>query len=565
MERRQRLLLPCCRLESRCLQALFRRARTSFHRGQRQGSDHEKQPTNRQNEPMSAPAAAPPPSAPAAPAPAPAPAPAHAAPAAPERGADDPQLKSIFDDLGVVIAKEPAAPPAPVPTPASPTPAPPAPAASPAAPAASAPQPAGSPAAPSASPPAPAGPPAVAVRRDQPIAQVVEDVLRKVMGAAPPTPAALPPPPAPAAPQPSPDEVYVESLGPEEKETIALAKWAEENVPDQKGLAGKFVSFYKAVDEYVNAERAKDPKRTFDESDEAFTTFVEGARPQIEPGKWEELKRGRLIAQVESAATKKVEETRKRQNVLEKKPLIEDRIRAFQANIGGLMNAEPADSILPTIVKSIEANGLEKTIEADPIFTPIVVQAYGQGERAAAEFLAMAHGVKDYDANDKVHDWVIKFIRRAGETFAAKGGDKLVRQTEDGAKTFLPRGQYNQLLVSNPQQAGRHWTFSDEDVVRMIERNTKDHIAALVKAESDRLIKTNYIKPPPTTPTPTTPIPGNANPSPTAPSASAAPPPEPVGSPRAGVTPAPGQGNGAVNQQQVMSDAELQVLGFPRK
>src|SRR6266496_2422411 len=531
MERRQRLLLPCCRLESRCLQALFRRARTSFHRGQRQGSDHEKQPTNRQNEPMSAPAAAPPPSAPAAPAPAPAPAPAHAAPAAPERGADDPQLKSIFDDLGVVIAKEPAAPPAPVPTPASPTPAPPAPAASPAAPAASAPQPAGSPAAPSASPP------------------------------------------APAAPQPSPDEVYVESLGPEEKETIALAKWAEENVPDQKGLAGKFVSFYKAVDEYVNAERAKDPKRTFDESDEAFTTFVEGARPQIEPGKWEELKCGRLIAQVESAATKKVEEkfaaqieeTRKRQNVLEKKPLIEDRIRAFQANIGGLMNAEPADSILPTIVKSIEANGLEKTIEADPIFTPIVVQAYGQGERAAAEFLAMAHGVKDYDANDKVHDWVIKFIRRAGETFAAKGGDKLVRQTEDGAKTFLPRGQYNQLLVSNPQQAGRHWTFSDEDVVRMIERNTKDHIAALVKAESDRLIKTNYIKPPPTTPTPTTPIPGNANPSPTAPSASAAPPPEPVGSPRAGVTPAPGQGNGAVNQQQVMSDAELQVLGFPRK
>jgi hypothetical protein len=274
------------------------------------------------------------------------------------------------------------------------------------------------------------------------------------------------------------------------------------------------------------------------------------------------------VAKAEEKFQKQIEETRKRQTVLEKKPIIEGRMRQFEANIGALMNSDQEVPILQAVAKAIEKDGVQKAIESDPIFTPIVVQTYGYGERAAAEFLAMAHGLKEYhQANQEqdwvVQDWVIKFIRRAGETFAANGGDKLVRQGENGPQTFLPRGAYNQLLVTKPEEAQKHWTFSDEDVLAMIERNTKDRIAASVKQEAERLTKAGYIKPPPAAPPAAAQVPGAQNPP--AASGSPIPPPEPVGSPRAGVTPAPGQGNGNVTQQQVMQDYELQLLGIPRK
>lgn len=526
--------------------------------------------------------------APAAPAAAPANPPAPvtppATPAPPETGAQDPLLKSLFDDLGAVL-ETPAAPPstaAPAPAVAPTTPGTGAPAAQlpGTAPGGVTVTPPGIPGAPAGAPGAPAAPgtpaapqtpaPGVTVRREKPIAEVVEGVLRKVM--ADTTPAA----PAPAVPPitpPEPEDPFIANMVPEEKEQYELAKWADENVPEFKGqaVAGKFLNFYKAVDQYITTERAKDPNRKFDETDEAFQAFVESSRPDIEPARWDKLKTDRLIAQVEERTTRTVsekfskenEDLKRRQTLLEKRPIIESRLGQFRDNIGRLMT-EDTTSPLPAIAAKIGAEGVEKAIEADPLFTPIVVTAYGHGERAAAEFLAMAEGVKDFDPKDQVQDWVVRFIRRAGETFAAKGGDKLLRQTEDGStQTFLPRGKYNQLKQTNPAELGRHWTFSNEDILLMIERNTKDHISALVRQETERLAKAGYVRPAPAA-TPGAPS-DSRTANPPATNGTTATPPEPVGSPRAGVSAAPGQGGGSVAVQTAMSDAELAILGFPRK
>ncbi len=408
----------------------------------------------------------------------------------------------------------------------------------------------------------------------------MEDAVRKVFGeaqppSATPTPsAAQSPPVAPAAPQ---DDPYISQLGPEEKDAIELAKWADANTPEFKGqgLPAKFVAFYKAVDGYVAAAKAKDPdgERTYDDNDKEFTKFVEDNRPAIEPAKWERLKTDRLVAQVEESTTKKVTEKfsaeneaiKRRQTMLEVKPVIEGRLARFQDNVGQLMIAEK-DSVIASVAQTIGKDGVDKALEADPIFTPIVVAAYNQGQTAAAEFLAMTNGVKDFKQDNPVQDWLIRFIRRSGEVFAANGGDKRVRtDPESGAqKTFLPRGKFNEIYARDPQEAAsKHWTFSDEDVLMMIERNTKDHIKALVTQETERLTKGGYVKPAPPA---AAPVPGTANPpAANGAPAAAAPAPQPVGSPRAGVSAAPGQGGGAVNQQQALSDGELALLGIPVK
>ena len=539
---------------------------------------------------MSAPAAAPPPAPaappPAAPPPAPAPAPSPS-PSPQERGADDPQLKSIFDDLGIVLETPSTVAPAPAAPAGSPAPAAPAPAGTPPA------QPPGTPdgttavvvppgtPAPAPGTPSPAAPQpgGVVVRKEKPISQTVEEAVRKAFSeaqppsATPTPPAAQPPPPATAAPQ---DDPYLSQLGPEEKEAIELAKWADANVTEFKGqgLPAKFVAFYKAVDEYVAAAKAKDPdgERTYDDDDKEFTKFVEDNRPEIEPAKWERLKTDRLVAQVEESTTKKVSEKfaveneaiKRRQTILEVKPVIEGRLTRFRDNVGQLMIAEK-DSIIATVAQTIGRDGVEKAIEADPLFTPIVVAAYDQGQTAAAEFLAMTNGVKEFKPDNPVQDWLVRFIRRAGDVFAANGGEKRVRNGEDGTpKSFLPRGKFNEIYARDPEKAASaHWTFSDEDVLNMIERNTKDHIKALVTQEIERLTKAGYVKP---APPPPAPVPGTANPpAPNGVPAAAAPAPQPVGSPRAGVTAAPGQGGGAVAQQNVMGDSELVLLGIPRK
>lgn len=400
--------------------------------------------------------------------------------------------------------------------------------------------------------------------------------MRKVMGEATPAPAPAPATPAaPPTPAPTPEDPFLANLVPEEKETYDLAKWAEENVPEFKDrkVSTEFLNFYKAVDAYITSESAKDPNRKFDESDEAFQSFIESKRPDIDSAKWDKLKTDRLVAQVEERTERKLTEKfsretdaiRQTQLVLEKRPVIEGRLKNFQDNIGKLMTADP-NSPLSTIAKTIEKDGLDKAIEADPLFTPLVVQAYNQGERAAAEFLAMSHGVKAYDPKDPNHpvqDWVIRFIRRAGEVFAVKGGDKLVRKEQDGTETtFLPRGKFNDLKQKDPAAAQRHWTFSDEDIVKMLERNTADHIDATVKAEAERLQKAGYTRPAAPAPVPTQQNPG-------APAANGSPataaPPQPIDSPRAGVSAAPGQGGGTVQQQRAMSDAELELLGLKTK
>ena len=405
------------------------------------------------------------------------------------------------------------------------------------------------------------------MRREKPIADVVEEVLRKVMGAQPPAAPAAPTTPAPAAPVEDP---FLATLLPEEKESYDLAKWAEENHPEFKGqpLSGKFLAFYKAVDNYTNTERAKDPNRSFDENDEAFMSFVESSRPDIEPARWEKLKTDRLVAKVSEDTERRItdkfereqKELKDRQLILEKRPIIESRLTQFQQRVGSLLTAD-ATSQAAVIAKTIGEEGVQKATEKDPYFTPILVKAYEHGERAAAEFLAMTHGVKAYDAQDPVQDWLVKFIRRAGEVFAVNGGERRVRVDDGAQKSFLPRGQYYELLRSNPAEAGKHWTFSEEDVLGMIEFNTKDHINALIKTETERLTKAGFVRAAPQPAPAAVPQPTN----PPGPNGAPTTPPEPVGSPRAGVTAAPGQGGGTTPVNRAMSDSELQLLGIPLK
>lgn len=524
---------------------------------------------------MSAPAVAPPaapaPPAPAPPTPAPPAAPAApqtpaapaapAAPAKPETGADDEGLKSLFKDLGVVLEDKK---PAEQPTPQSPAPAPAPGAPSPAAPAppATTPQP-GAPASPAAAPASPSP----KVRKEKPISEIVAESVRKTLKETPPAQPSPPTPSTPAAPAAPQDDPFEQSLGPAEKRTIAIAKWAETNDPAKRaGLVKQFVDFYKAVDAYESKVKAEDPERTLDENDEAFQKFIEDHRPQVDQVELRGLEMEMVKAEAVAAAEKNIEAkmkadleaTRKRQASLELKPVIEKRLSQFQAAVEDLLvkTAEP-DSVIPDIIKTIQEKGIEEALKTEPTFTPLIAARYQEGANAATEYMALVNQLKPYEPSNPTHQWIAGFIRDQGNYFERNGGDARIRKAEDGRElTFLPRAKFVQLVQQDPAAANSHWTFTEDDVLGMLEVNTRHVIANEVKGLQQRLVASGYARPPKAA--------GSTNGTPQPPAAKPPDqPPEPSTSPKAGASPAPGPAVPGSPANRALTASELQALGIP--
>lgn len=478
-----------------------------------------------------------PPTPPPVPAPPPVPTPApEPTPPVETKVSDDPFIHGLLEDLGKLDTKPaaaatPPAPPVPAPTP-PPTPA-----------------------------PAPEPPKKVAVEKSKPINEIVESTVRKVLGENQPISTPSPPTPAPV-PVASPPDEYEKQLGLAEKETLSIARFAAEKFPEYKELAGQFLEFYKTVDKYVETAKVTDAERTFDESDEQFQKFIKDNRPDIDPVTWRQLESAKIKEEAKTEAAKEIDEkykaqfdeTRHKQKVLETRPVIEKKLGSFQDNVGRLMAAD-ANSPLAEIATSIEKEGLDAVMKKDQLFAPIVVEEYQNGAMNAAEWLVISHGLAQYDPNNQRHVWLAGFIRRQGDIFAEKGGDRTIRTATDGSKlTFMPRGQYMKLANEKPEEAAKHWTFEEDDVLRMLEANTKMAAEKRVKEMNDRLSSSGFQRPKPAPSAP--PVSNNGNSEPE-------PPPVPTTSPAAPSSASPGQGKGGTVGRNVMSDDELKSLGLP--
>lgn len=424
----------------------------------------------------------------------------------------------------------------------------------------------------------------MAVKKEKPISEVVDDAVTKALEnrqpAAPaPAPAAAPAAPVPAAA--APDD-YEKTLDAADRNVLEIARYAEKKHPEKKGLGDQFVAFFKKVDAYLeNATKAEGgADRTFDENDEDYQKFIRANRPDIDPLEWRGYEMAKIKDEAKAEAAQEAEakfsarfeETEQRQRVLEVTPVIRGRLAQFEQNIGALALADAqngTDTQLGSIIKVISEHGFEEALKRDPELAPIVLEEVQRGATAAAEFLALANSVKKYDAKnpDPMHTWLSAFIRRQGEIFEKDGGEHRYRMDpETGVKkTFAPRAKYNEIKTKTPEKAGDYWTFSDEDVVRLLETNTKILAENRVKKRADALAAAGYVRQPVTPAVvpngnPAAAPATNGRPAPAAPAA-----PQPAGSPRATVTPSPGQaggGNGTVTS--AMNDVEMIALGLKK-
>lgn len=414
--------------------------------------------------------------------------------------------------------------------------------------------------APGTTPPTPTTEKKVTVRKEKPVEEVVETTMRRVLSdTKPPEATKKPPetPPAPAAPDPDAD--YEKSLGDEEKAILEVASFAETKFPEKhKGLKKQWLDYYRKVDSYIEKAQKDDPERTLDEDDKAFQEFITENRPEVDGQAWRRLEQAKIkeeakneaVKEADSKWQKQLEETQKRQHMLEVRPEIEKTLTQSQKELDDMLVSD-AESPVTAIEKLIREKGYEEAEKEDAVFVPIVRTIKEATLGNVAEYLALVNGVKTFEKDNQTHQWLLQFVRNSEIWFEKNGGDKKILKMPDGREQkFVPKAEFARINKETPDEIGKYWTFEPNDIRRLLLVNGHKDAEARVKAIHDQLSKSGFTRvqkngaPPISTPTNPPPTEG------TSPRASTSTAPGPVNN-----TPAPANG--------AMTIEEFQRMGLP--
>jgi hypothetical protein len=300
------------------------------------------------------------------------------------------------------------------------------------------------------------------VRKKVPQPTIVTEVVAPT-----PAPAKLEPKPEDTT-KPAFDEEYVKTLTPEQQDEVALARFAESK--GKTGIATQFVDYFKKVDKYL----AENPDATPDS--EEFTKYLKDNRP-----KWSEADRRKVERQMVTEEAVKaakaelepvIQEDRRKLREMETRPIIDQSIAELEESItakpeGDLQQVDKAALDL------IKEKGYEAAVEEFPVEAPII-----QGTiNATRRWMELSRGLKLVDLNDPTDAWLVQFISTEGKKLAA--GPKEL-QVIDG-RQFLPLDQFMDISRKNPQEAAKHWTFSDDMIKDMLANRAVLHINNEIK------------------------------------------------------------------------------------
>lgn len=280
-------------------------------------------------------------------------------------------------------------------------------------------------------------------------------------------------------------------LTPEEQEELDLAAYAGTKDPSRKGLADQFRNFYKSQKTFLERKVSEDPDYN-PEQDPEFKRFLDKNQPKFSPIErkkiFAEKIKSETLAESEARATKAAEakfspvisEVQRELTELKHKPRIVERMNRYAAEV---VEGMPSD-----IVQAFRANGhdIAKTREQFPGEFDDVLSTVRGANTLAEEAMALKSGVKTFNAADPKHAYLNDFVNRQGDFLASRPASDQVRE----GKTFV------HPLKWNASMEGKHWTFSEEDLLHMLkleaqrEAKTKvDSFRSRVKQSTEAQLK----------------------------------------------------------------------------
>lgn len=286
-----------------------------------------------------------------------------------------------------------------------------------------------------------------------------------------------------------PKDTYEDSLLDEQHEELALLRYAETKMPDKyKGMGSKLLDFYKKLDNYATKAQ-EDTDRTLDADDEEFMDFVRKNKPTLTQSEAKKLERmmwkEEAVAEARQATDEDKRQMERKLHHLEVKPKIESSIREFESNIPKMIPDELGDLI--------RKNGIDKAEEDNPYEVSIIKEKLGSATSLAREYLNISNGITDFDSNNNNHSWLLGFVNNQAEYFSKNGGSELVRQDSYGnTAQFVTPTEYAGLVKSS--NANGKWTFTPDDVLKMLGANAIKEAQDTIKSEEERLTKMGFVR-----------------------------------------------------------------------
>ena len=99
----------------------------------------------------------------------------------------------------------------------------------------------------------------------------------------------------------------------------------------------------------------------------------------------------------------------------------------------------------------------------------------------AESFVKLAKGLEPFNEKNGDHTWLVDFIDEEGGDFYQRGGEHRVKE----GKSFLPRAHYHEAVRAG--KGGQYWTFSDSEIVDLLEVRATRDARANVEGEIKRL------------------------------------------------------------------------------
>lgn len=286
-----------------------------------------------------------------------------------------------------------------------------------------------------------------------------------------------------------PKDTYEASLLEEQREELSLVRYAESKMPDKyKGMGNKLLDFYKKLDNYATKAQ-EDPDRTLDSDDGEFIDFIKKNKPALTQSESKKLERmmwkEEAVAEARQATDEDKRQMERKLHNLEAKPRIESSINEFESNLPKMIPDELGDLI--------RENGMDKVEKDNPYEVSIIKEKLGSATSLAREYLNISNGITDFDSNNNNHSWLLGFVNNQADYFSKNGGNELVRQDSYGnTAQFVTPTEYAGLNKSG--KVNGKWTFTPDDVLKMLGANAVKEAQDTIKSEEERLTKMGFVR-----------------------------------------------------------------------
>lgn len=281
--------------------------------------------------------------------------------------------------------------------------------------------------------------------------------------------------------QVDPDEEYVKTLLPEEREVYELAKFADKNMPEYKGAAQDCKDYFEKSRRYIEKRLKEDPHVDL-RNDEEYKTFIARNKPRFSQQDAKKVEREMVIAEAEKRATERAgAENRRLQHEIErmkKAPVVEQTKLKVRQVLPDLMPEEYRENL-----KSEE--GIRQLAEENPFEFQIMDNVAAQLQSVSDTFIDITSGSVSYNPSDPVHKRLLDWVNEEQDAFINSG------QTHQDGKVFMRRERYHQLPENKRSE---YYTWSDDDLLGLLAARAHQRINTDLANHRQGLERAGYVR-----------------------------------------------------------------------